>query len=177
MGKADQAAKDLRFAKPSPVGAGGVGSLAIQLAKPLGAHVTTPVSTQDTTLVEEIGAHAVIDYWTTDFSSHIGNMDAVIDTIGGDVQEASSKTIMRGRSLVALAQPPSQKRAEAYRARAKVVFTQPSGEILATIDRLIDSGLVRPLQSALTTYRKRGVCINLEKADGYGSPMNSLLTY
>jgi NADPH:quinone reductase-like Zn-dependent oxidoreductase len=70
-------------------GGGGVGSLAVQFAKRLGAHITTTVSTKDKALVEELGAHSVIDYQTTDFSSMVGNMDAVIDTVGGNVQEAS----------------------------------------------------------------------------------------
>jgi NADPH:quinone reductase-like Zn-dependent oxidoreductase len=126
-------------------GGGGVGSLAVQFAKRLGAHITTTVSTKDKALVEELGAHSVIDYQTTDFSSMVGNMDAVIDTVGGNVQEASWKTLMPGRTLVALTEPPSQEQAAAHDVKAEFIFTQPSGETLARIASLIDVGAVKPL--------------------------------
>ena len=131
-------------------GGGGVGSLAIQFAKRLGAHITTTAATKDKTLVEELGAHFVIDYQTTDFSSLTGNMDAVIDTVGGNVQEASWKTLMRGRTLVALTEPPSQEQAATHGVKAEFIFTQPSGETLARIASLIDVGVVKPL--AIRSY-------------------------
>jgi NADPH:quinone reductase-like Zn-dependent oxidoreductase len=71
-------------------GAGGIGSIAIQLAKNLGAHVATTVSTDDKQFVQKIGADEVIDYRTQTFEDIVHDYDAVFDTVGGDnIQDLS----------------------------------------------------------------------------------------
>src|SRR5437868_13247722 len=66
-------------------GAGGVASFAIQLAKHIGARVITTASTGNLGYLREIGADQVIDYTTTDFTKAVSNVDAVFETVGGDV--------------------------------------------------------------------------------------------
>jgi NADPH:quinone reductase-like Zn-dependent oxidoreductase len=68
-------------------GAGGIGSIAIPLAKHLGAYVATRVSTNDKQFVRELGASQVIDYKTENFEEILNDYDAVFDTIGGDLQK------------------------------------------------------------------------------------------
>src|SRR6476620_373289 len=65
-------------------GAGGIGSIAIQLAKYLGAYVATTVSTNDKQFVQKLGANQVINYKTENFEDMIHDYDAVFDTVGGD---------------------------------------------------------------------------------------------
>ena len=63
-------------------GAGGIGSIAIQLAKNLGAYIATTVSTNDKQFVQELGANVVIDYKTQTFEDLLHDYDAVLDTVG-----------------------------------------------------------------------------------------------
>lgn len=64
-------------------GAGGVGTIAIQLAKHLGASVATTVSTTSMDFVREIGADTVIDYRNEDFEQRLSDYDLVLDSLGG----------------------------------------------------------------------------------------------
>src|SRR3954471_24883812 len=66
-------------------GAGGVAGFAIQLAKHLGARVITTASAKNASYLKELGADEAIDYNTTDFTKTVSNVDAVFDTVGGDV--------------------------------------------------------------------------------------------
>jgi NADPH:quinone reductase-like Zn-dependent oxidoreductase len=93
-------------------GAGGVGSIAIQLAKLRGAKVTTSVSASDMVLARVLGADAVIDYRNMNLVDHSLHFDAVLDTVGGATQEASWGTLKPGGILVTLTQPAPRGRAE-----------------------------------------------------------------
>jgi alcohol dehydrogenase len=64
-------------------GAGGIGSIAIQLAKNLGARVATTASINDKQFVQELGADEVIDYRTQTFEDIVHDYDAVVDTVRG----------------------------------------------------------------------------------------------
>jgi NADPH:quinone reductase-like Zn-dependent oxidoreductase len=70
-------------------GAGGVGTLAVQLARWRGAHVLATASARDTALVRSLGADDVIDYHATRFEDAVRNIDVVLDTIGGETRERS----------------------------------------------------------------------------------------
>jgi NADPH:quinone reductase-like Zn-dependent oxidoreductase len=126
-------------------GAGGVGSIAIQLAKARGAHVTTTVASNDMARASELGADVVIDFTRQNFAEQVQGMDAVVDTIGGPTQEASWATLKPGGILVALTQPPAMGRAEAAGVRGQAILTQPRGEVLQEITKLIDDGKLQPL--------------------------------
>src|ERR687897_3832931 len=72
-------------------GAGGIGSIAIPLAKHLGAYAATTVSKNDKEFVQRLGADQVIDYKTEDFEDILHDYDAVFDTVGGDTYKRSFK--------------------------------------------------------------------------------------
>jgi len=72
-------------------GAGGVGSLAIQMAKHLGAYVATTASEKNEAYVKELGADAFINYRTQQFEEELSDYDVVIDTMGGDILNKAFK--------------------------------------------------------------------------------------
>ncbi len=126
-------------------GAGALGSLAIQLAKQAGAHVSTTASGAGIALVTSLGADVVIDYRQQDFSQSVRNQDVVIDTIGGATQEASWACLKPGGLLVATTTPPAPDRAAAAGVRATFLYTPPRGDVLANIlDRVAHGLRVQP---------------------------------
>ncbi len=128
--------------------AGGLGSIAVQLAKWRGAYVIATASAENRNLVESLGADEVIDYRTTSFKNAVHDVDIVLDTIGGATQEDSWPVLKSGGLLVATAMPPSAERAAAFGARAIFVFTKPSGAVLQQLAALVDSGDIRPIIGA-----------------------------
>ncbi|MEV4146529.1 NADP-dependent oxidoreductase [Amycolatopsis sp. NPDC049691] len=81
-------------------GGGGVGHIAIQLAKSLGAHVITTAGPAKREFVEGLGADEVVDYTAVDFAEVVGDVDVVLDTIGGDTAERSLGVLRPGGHLV-----------------------------------------------------------------------------
>ena len=124
-------------------GAGALGTVAVQLAKEHGAHVTATASGDGVSLVKSLGADEVIDYRTQRFEQMAHDLDIVLDTLGGPTQEASWTTIRKGGILVATAMPPSPERAAAAGVRAAFVFTQPRGAVLAQLVERVDDGRLR----------------------------------
>lgn len=129
-------------------GAGGVGSIAVQLARAKGAHVTATASAGKAALVRSLGADEVIDYRSQDFSKLARDMDVVFDTIGGEVQEKSWSTLKPGGTLVSITDRPSEDRAKAEGKRAAYVFIDPNAPILTDLAAMVDLGQVRPLIAA-----------------------------
>ena len=129
--------------------AGGVGSLAVQLAKARGARVIATASAVNIGLAMELGADQFIDYTKTRFEDVVEDVDAVFDTIGGDTQERSWQVLKPGGILVSVVNPPSKETAAARGVRSAFVFIQPSGEQLAAIARLIDDGRMKPIIHAV----------------------------
>ncbi|TAK87179.1 MAG: NADP-dependent oxidoreductase [Betaproteobacteria bacterium] len=86
-------------------GAGGVGSLALQIGRQLGAEVSTTCSAANADYCRSLGAHHVIDYTAEDFATLRG-FDAVLDTVGGAVHERSAAVLKPGGTLVWLAAAP-----------------------------------------------------------------------
>lgn len=129
-------------------GAGGVGSLAIQLAKVRGAHVVATASERNLALVRSLGADEVIDYKAQAFETVVKDMDVVFDTLGGAVQEASWGVLKPGGILVSVYSPPAPERAQAAGARGAFVFIQPSVAILDEYAALADAGRIRPVVGA-----------------------------
>ncbi len=124
-------------------GAGALGTVAVQLAKEHGAHVTATASGDGLALVKSLGADEVIDYRTQRFERVARDMDIVLDTLGGATQEASWTAMRKGGILVATAMPPSPERAAAAGVRAAFVFTPPRGAVLAQLAERVDDGRLR----------------------------------
>lgn len=114
-------------------GAGGVGSFAIQLAKGAGARVITTTSQENAEFARSLGADEVIDYTGEDFASKVREVDLVLDTIGGEVQEKSFAVLRKGGHLVTTVSPPDEVRAQSLGLKATFVFHCSNGVRLTRI--------------------------------------------
>ncbi len=85
--------------------AGGVGHLAVQIAKARGAHVIGTARAAKHAFVRDLGADEVIDYTAVDFAEATGDLDVVLDTIGGEYGPRSRGLLRPGGTLVSLADP------------------------------------------------------------------------
>jgi len=111
--------------------AGAVGGVAVQLAKQLGAYVVAMASANRAARVQALGADEVLDYRDGCSGLPWRGMDVVLDTIGGEVQDASWCTLRAGGVLLATSMVPSPARAQQAGVRAGFVSTRPRGSVLA----------------------------------------------
>lgn len=157
-------------------GSGGVGSIAIQLAKSLGATVATTTSEKNIPWVKALGADTIIDYKTMDFEQELKDYDVVLDTQGGKTLEKSLNILKRGGRLISISGPPDKNFAEAIKAnwflkcvipllswsirhKAKkrdisysFLFMQPNGQQLSEISKLVESGKINPVVDKTYTF-------------------------
>jgi alcohol dehydrogenase len=124
-------------------GAGGIGSIAIQLAKNLGAYVATTVNTNDKQFVQELGADIVIDYKTQTFEDLLHDYDAVFDTVGGDTYRRSFKVVKKGGIIVSMLEQPDSELMNQYGVKAIFRFTQATRERLTKLAQWIDQNNIR----------------------------------
>lgn len=138
-------------------GAGGVGSLAIQMAAISGARVLTTCRPANDVLVRELGASHPIDYKTTDFVAETLSLtdgrgvDVVIDTVGGDTFQRSLECLAFGGRLVSIVDhDQSHNLLSAYGKNAALhfVFTSPDAARLAKIATVVERGQLRPVVGA-----------------------------
>ena len=116
-----------------PGGAGGVGHLAIQLAKWKGAQVITTTSTRNVTFVRELGADLVIDYTRASVADVAQQVDVVLDMMGEDVLRQAFGVVKRGGRVVSLLRAHTELGVQlAAQAGAHFAFilVHPSGEQL-----------------------------------------------
>jgi len=134
-------------------GAGGVGHIAIQLAKAIGAKVFTTVREANFEFARRLGADVVIDYKTEDYVDIImretdgRGVDVVFDTIGGDTLSRSPDALAQlGRvvSIVDIAQPQNLIQAWGKNASYHFVFTRQNRGKLDELSTLIERGQLRP---------------------------------
>ncbi|ESK49145.1 chlorophyll synthesis pathway protein BchC [Acinetobacter brisouii CIP 110357] len=157
-------------------GSGGVGSIAIQLAKHLGATVATTTSGKNAQWVKALGADITIDYKTTDFEQELKDYDVVLDTQGGKILEKSLNVLKRGGRIISISGPPDRDFAEAIHAnwllkciipllswsirkKAKkrgmtysFLFMQPNGQQLSEISKLVEFGKINPIVDKSYTF-------------------------
>lgn len=150
-------------------GAGGVGSIAIQIARHLGAHVATTSSAANADFVRGLGAQEVIDYRTQDFTEELSGYDYVLDSLGADSVARSLQVLKPGGKAIGISGPPDpayaresklnpllrlgiagisrkiRKQAQALGVSYEFLFMQPHGEQLQHITRLVDDGIIRPV--------------------------------
>jgi len=125
--------------------AGGVGHIAVQLAKWKGAHVIGTAAERNHAFLRKLGVDRVIDYDTERFEEVVQPVDMILDTMGGDTQERSWKVLKPGGILVSIASPPSPETAAAHRARQAFVFTQPNAGQLGEIAKLADAEKIKAI--------------------------------
>ena len=124
-------------------GAGGIGSIALQLAKSIGAEVATTVSELDIPFVKELGAATVIDYHTGEFDKDLKDFDAVLDLVGGDALTKSFKVLRKGGILVTLAGRPDEALAKQSGITAMGQMTSTDTKHLDRLAALVDKGTIR----------------------------------
>ena len=124
-------------------GAGGIGSIATQLAKNLGAYVATTASTNDKQFAQELGADEVIDYRTQTFEDIVHDYDAVVDTVGGETYSRSFKVLRKGGIIVSLLEQPNSELMEQYGVKSVFQFTQVNRERLSKLAEWVDQNKVR----------------------------------
>lgn len=150
-------------------GSGGVGTVAIQLAKHLGAFVATTTSATNVDWVKRLGADVVVDYGKEDFEKVLSGYDVVLNSLGPDVLEKSVRVLKPGGKLISISGPPDPGFAKeigaawflkqvmrllSYRIRRKARrhgvsysfhLMRASGDQLREIGLLVDSGVIRPV--------------------------------
>ncbi|KJF24699.1 NADP-dependent oxidoreductase [Rhodococcus sp. AD45-ID] len=150
-------------------GAGGVGSIAIQVAKHLGATVATTASAANADFVRGLGADVVIDYRSQDFEQVLHDYDLVLDSLGGENLEKSLRVLRRGGKAIGISGPPDpafaresglnpllrlaitglsfgvRRRARKLGVSYEFLFMHASGDQLRRITGLVDDGVLRPV--------------------------------
>lgn len=127
--------------------AGGVGHLAVQIAKARGAYVIGTASAKNHDLVRGLGADELIDYTTTDFATAVSGVDVVLDTVSGDYPARSLRTLRPGGVLVCLLPFPPAIRDEAAAAgvRAELMLVEHDHAGMTAIADLVTDGKLRPV--------------------------------
>jgi NADPH:quinone reductase-like Zn-dependent oxidoreductase len=156
---------------------GGVGHIAVQIAKSRGAYVVATASAEKRAFVESLGADEVIDYRSVDFSATVRDIDIVLETVGGEYGERSLKTLRPGGLLVTIVDRLN----EALASKAKLagfrfagVSVEPDHQGLEELARLVDEGQlkvhvertfplerVREAHQFLTTHPKGKVVLTI----------------
>ncbi|MEU4704643.1 NADP-dependent oxidoreductase [Nonomuraea dietziae] len=150
-------------------GSGGVGTIAIQLARHLGATVATTTSTANVDLVKSLGADIIVDYAKQAFETVLHDYDVVLDPLGGQNLTKSLRVLKPGGKLISIAGPPDaafareiganpiirltmsalsfriRRRARLHRVTYSFLFMKASGDQLRELTSLIDAGAIRPV--------------------------------
>ncbi|MYS85635.1 NADP-dependent oxidoreductase [Embleya scabrispora] len=132
--------------------AGGVGHLAVQIAKARGAYVIGTARAAKHELVRGLGADELIDYTSVDFAEVVRDVDVVLDTIGGEYGPRSLRTLRPGGLVVSLASPAELELvpvAQAAGLRAGFTIVEPDQGGLKEIAALVEAGLLRPVIDAV----------------------------
>jgi NADPH:quinone reductase and related Zn-dependent oxidoreductases len=122
---------------------GGVGSLAVQLAKAKGAFVIGLASGGNKEFVRDLGADEFVDYTKQKFEEVVKDVDVVFDAVGGDTFERAFQTLKKGGFLVTSVEFPSAEKAQEFAVKRARVYCKPNAKQLAEITRLIDEGKLK----------------------------------
>lgn len=156
-------------------GAGGVGTVAIQLAKAMGARVITTARGSNHAFVRSLGADEVIDHTSEDYVSAVAaltqgqGVNVVFDTIGGDTLSRSALVIAdAGRvvSIVDIAQPQNLIEAWGKNAAYHFVFSRQNRGKLDALTNLVERGLIKPVIGAVLPLARVGEAHELLEAGG-----------
>lgn len=161
-------------------GSGGVGTIAIQLAKYLGLHVATTTSSNNAELVRSLGADLVIDYKTVDFQNVLKDYDFVLNSQDTKTLKKSLNILQRGGQLVSISGPPTaeftqqaglpwffkiilslislgvRRKARRKDIRYSFLFMQANGSQLAQITKLVESGAIKPVVDKVFPFEQTG---------------------
>lgn len=150
-------------------GSGGVGTMAIQIAKARGARVIATASTPNQDLLKELGADVAIDYTQTKFEDVAKNVNVVLDSVGKDTLARSYGVVKKGGFIATLVSRLDQAELDKHRIRGASISVKPNAVELAEITKLIEAKKIRPVvtrmislpdavaaQQQITTHHTRG---------------------
>ncbi|HEY3273315.1 MAG TPA: NADP-dependent oxidoreductase [Methanocella sp.] len=123
---------------------GGVGHMAVQLARWKGAKVYGTASGKNADFLKNLGVDRVIDYHMQRFEDVVQDIDVVLDTQAGDTQQRSYQVLKKGGILISTLGIEDPEMAAKYGVRATGFMAQPNGEELRQIARLVDEGKIKP---------------------------------
>ena len=132
-------------------GSGGVGSMAIQIAKTRGAKVIATASTPNQGLLKELGADVSIDYTTQKFEEIAKDVDVVLDSVGKDTLARSYGVIKKGGFIATLVAEPDQAELDKHGIRGAPISVKPNAKELAEITKLIEAKKIKPVVSQVLT--------------------------
>ncbi|CUX39167.1 MULTISPECIES: NADP-dependent oxidoreductase [Agrobacterium] len=159
-------------------GSGGVGTVAIQLAKHLGAYVATTTSTGNIDLVKSLGADSVVDYKKDDFEKVLRGYDVVLNSLGKDTLEKSLAVLKPGGKLISISGPPDpdfarqnglgwplrqvmrllssgiRRKSKRLGVSYSFLFMTANGGQLEKITSLIEAGDIRPVVDRVFPFEK-----------------------
>ena len=138
-------------------GAGGVGSLAIQLAKIKGAHVSATAGPDNQELLKSLGVDQPINYREKEFAKELNGMDFVLDTLGGDVLKQSMLVLKERGRLLSIVEEPDQKRAEEKQINADFFSMSPTSQGLEALNRWLTDGKLKPILLKVVPFTEEGV--------------------
>lgn len=124
-------------------GTGGIGTMAIQIAKHLGAYVATTVAAEAKDFAKGLGADEVIDYKTQKFEEIIRDYDAVFDASGSDVFEKSLDVLKPGGVAVSMTAQADEAHAKERGVKAIMQSTEATTELLDQLRELVEAGVVK----------------------------------
>lgn len=138
-------------------GAGGVGSLAIQIAKSFGATVAATASSDNEDYLKDLGIDVFIDYKKQDFESELDDYDIVFDTMGGEIQEKSFNVLKKGGIIVSITNPPSEELAKTKEVRTGYFFLEPDGKRLAKLGELMKNNQLKATIGSQFPFTENGM--------------------
>lgn len=124
-------------------GGGGIGSLAIQIAKMHGAYIAATASPETLEFVKSLGADEVIDYTSQNFEDIVHDYDAVFDTVGGETAQKSLHVLKKGGVAVSMAGQFDESEAEKLEVMALTQNTKTETPKLERIAQLVDTGKLK----------------------------------
>lgn len=136
---------------------GGVGHIAVQMAKHLGAKVTGTSSAKNKDFVLSLGADSHIDYHGFDWESAGRTFDFVLDTIGGDNIDHSLEVTKEGGSIISIPTGLNEQvtsKAESKGVKGYFILVQSGGEDMKQIASLLESGAIKPHVSKIFPFEQ-----------------------
>lgn len=126
-------------------GSGGVGGMAIQLAKNAGAHVLTTTSSPNVSFVTQLGADKVIDYTQANFADQVKNVDLVFDTLGGQNQLDAFKVVKPGGRIISIVEtlPETTELGKQHDVYFEKINAAPRHEIISQLSAQLGAGKLK----------------------------------
>jgi NADPH:quinone reductase-like Zn-dependent oxidoreductase len=143
--------------------AGNVSAYAVQMARQAGLRIVATAGSADLDYVRGLGAETVVDYKRERFEESLTGVDVVLDTVGGDTQQRSLRTLKTGGILVSAVSPVPETSQKRYSIRAAYFYVEVNTARLNKIAELFDSrklvtdvGTVLPLEEARIAHEMLG---------------------